>query len=86
MDDLIKFPRTEHIFDAGGSAIARDDLLLDPKDAQARFLSGQILSVEEKVDGANLGISLAPDYSVRFQNRLVLLVGDICCSNEEVIF
>ena len=77
MDDLIKFPRTEHIFDAGGSAIARDDLLIDPKDAHARFLSGQALTVEEKVDGANLGISLAPDYSVRFQNRLVCALRDV---------
>mmetsp|Transcript_47332 Transcript_47332/g.95405 ORF Transcript_47332/g.95405 Transcript_47332/m.95405 type:complete len:276 (-) Transcript_47332:220-1047(-) len=33
-------------------------------DAQRTFVS-----VEEKIDGANLGISLAPDYTPLFQNR-----------------
>ena len=82
---FVKFPRTRHVLDAGGSGVARDDLLMTPVDArvrprrtrrwggagprvvthpawlggvQAEFFSGQVVSCEEKVDGANLGFSL----------------------------
>jgi len=50
-----KFPRTRHLFDAGGGGVGRDDLLMDPTDA-ARWYRSEIC-IEEKVDGANLGIS-----------------------------
>ena len=32
-DDLVKFPRTQHLFDAGGHGVSRDDLVLDARDA-----------------------------------------------------
>jgi hypothetical protein len=34
---LMKFPRTSHLYDAGGSGVARDDLLLDPADVKVRY-------------------------------------------------
>jgi len=67
-----KFPRTFHILDTGN--MEADDLLLDP--AEARLFIGKPITVEEKVDGANIGISLdplntAPDgkSAFRFQKR-----------------
>ncbi|KAL6080664.1 ERI1 exoribonuclease 3 [Balamuthia mandrillaris] len=64
--DLIKFPRTHHIFDAGGG-VGRDDLLMSPE--EAKVWHQKYVYVEEKVDGSNLGISLTADYQLRFQNR-----------------
>ena len=46
----VKFPRTSHAMDAGGGAVTRDDLLMAPADARARLV-GQVVAVEEKVDG-----------------------------------
>eukprot|EP00118_Oscarella_pearsei_P009315 m.53413 g.53413 ORF g.53413 m.53413 type:complete len:247 (+) comp34247_c0_seq2:1691-2431(+) len=71
--ELFKFPRTKHLFDAGGNGVSRDDLLMDQADAET-FYSARgrrnIVSVEEKVDGANLGISISPkDYRILVQNR-----------------
>jgi len=66
---MAKFPRTPHIFDAGGGAVTRDDLLLGPTEV-ARFYSGVDVIIEEKVDGANLGISIGKhDYNLYYQNR-----------------
>ncbi len=83
--DFFKFPRTKHLFDAGGSGVSRDDLLMDsgeeaafysgggsgkPKGKQKRKGTGVTVAIEEKVDGANLGISLDPDsLRLRVQNR-----------------
>ena len=61
MDDFFKFPRTRHIFDAGGEAVSRDDLLYEASEFESLFLSGNSVTIEEKLDGANLGFSLAPD-------------------------
>lgn len=47
--------------------MTRDDLLLG-RDDEALFL-GMRVSVEEKLDGANLGVSIGADGAVRFQNR-----------------
>ena len=86
--DLFKFPRTRHLFDAGGSGVSRDDLLLDAGE-EAVFYSQspagrgggggrrrqgaqqhlQLVSIEEKVDGANLGISMSDDMQLQVQNR-----------------
>ena len=82
---LFKFPRTRHLFDAGGSGVSRDDLLLDEGE-EALFYSGRsagsrargrrpgapagrLVCIEEKVDGANLGISVGEDLQLRVQNR-----------------
>lgn len=64
---IIKFPRTHHIFDAGGSGVSRDDLVLDDNEIN-EYLNCD-LTLEEKVDGANLGISIDKDYKILFQNR-----------------
>jgi len=66
---LYKFPRTQHVINTGGTAVTRDDLVMDARDAE-RFCSGRyVVLAEEKVDGANLGFSLTRDYEVRAQNR-----------------
>jgi len=65
MEGFINFPRTSHIINLGSAS--RDDLVLDQKDVQ-RFLDNEII-IEEKVDGANLGISINDQYEIHFQNR-----------------
>ena len=89
--ELFKFPRTRHLFDAGGSGVSRDDLLMDPGEEAAFYTktaakkgkggaaaskkagagngNGTLVAVEEKVDGANLGISLGEDLQFMVQNR-----------------
>ena len=66
--DILKFPRTRHLVDAGGSAVTRDDLLMTTKEAKT-FLHGKVVSVEEKIDGANIGFSVDENYKIRAQNR-----------------
>lgn len=61
-----KFPHTPHLAWLGPEQ-ARGDKVLSPAEREA-FLDGEIL-VEEKVDGANVGFSLAPDGRLRAQNR-----------------
>ena len=84
--DLYKFPRTKHLFDAGGSGVSREDLLMDKgeenlfysratdgggrgKTAKGQPTTGPWVIAEEKVDGANLGISIDADWRLRAQNR-----------------
>eukprot|EP01105_Mastigella_eilhardi_P026463 TRINITY_DN7698_c0_g1_i1.p1 TRINITY_DN7698_c0_g1~~TRINITY_DN7698_c0_g1_i1.p1 ORF type:complete len:266 (+),score=63.56 TRINITY_DN7698_c0_g1_i1:26-799(+) len=66
----VKFPRTRHLLNVGGAS--RDDLIMDATEAEA-FLRGHEFTLEEKIDGANLGISLNPEPSATnpllFQNR-----------------
>eukprot|EP01113_Clastostelium_recurvatum_P044742 TRINITY_DN7589_c0_g1_i2.p1 TRINITY_DN7589_c0_g1~~TRINITY_DN7589_c0_g1_i2.p1 ORF type:complete len:245 (-),score=31.67 TRINITY_DN7589_c0_g1_i2:19-663(-) len=51
-------------------AATRDDLVLDEKDVSRTFFRpGVKLILEEKVDGANLGISIGEDHQIRLQNR-----------------
>lgn len=64
---LVKFPRTPHILNPGGSAVSDDDLLLSDSDLKP-FLKPTIVTVEEKVDGANLGIHF-DGYTLKTQNR-----------------
>lgn len=82
--ELFKFPRTRHLFDAGGSGVTRDDLLMDKGEENSFYTPSQrgrggrgnggasqpvVVSIEEKVDGANLGISIGKDMQIRVQNR-----------------
>ena len=67
MGDFHKFPRTHHIWDAGGSAVTRDDLLVD--DVDFFVGSGRSVIAEEKIDGANVGITVSTDYNIAYQNR-----------------
>lgn len=63
-DQIIKFPRTRHLYNLG--AVQRDDLMV-PADEIQNFLKCQIY-LEEKIDGANLGISIK-NYKLVAQNR-----------------
>lgn len=58
---LLKFPRTPHLLNLG--AATEDDQVFSDFDIRGP------LTVEEKIDGANLGISLDVDGQLRVQNR-----------------
>lgn len=66
MTDFFRFPHTPHI-DWLGNESPRDDKVLAPNDV-AQLLADKVL-VEEKLDGANLGISISYDGQVQAQNR-----------------
>lgn len=66
MTDFFRFPHTPHIAWLGQGG-ARDDKVLS-FDEVVVLLSGEVV-IEEKLDGANLGLSLAFDGSLRAQNR-----------------
>lgn len=66
MSDFFRFPHTPHIAWLGQCA-PRDDKVLSP--AEVKTLLSDEVVVEEKLDGANLGLSLAEDGSLRAQNR-----------------
>lgn len=65
-EDYYRFPHTPHLAWLGPGT-PRDDKVLAADEAAA-LLAGEVV-VEEKLDGANLGISLAEDGTLRFQNR-----------------
>lgn len=65
-NDIVKFPRTRHLANLGSAS--RNDLMLDQNDIR-EFLNNE-LWIEEKIDGANMGISIDPvTYKIIFQNR-----------------
>jgi ATP-dependent RNA circularization protein (DNA/RNA ligase family) len=66
MSDFFRFPHTPHLAWLGEGSPRNDKLLTDAEAAE--LLSGEIV-VEEKLDGANLGISSGPDDTLRLQNR-----------------
>ncbi len=66
MTDFFRFPHTPHIAWLAEGA-PRDDKVLSPAEVKA-LLAGDVV-LEEKLDGANLGFSLAQDGSLRAQNR-----------------
>ena len=69
---IFKFPRTPHLLDLGA---ATDDDLHHTTTADSQTPSsivldeGSRLVITEKIDGANLGISLDPDSRIIVQNR-----------------
>ena len=65
-EEFFKFPSTPHLTTLTGIDI-RDDKVLS-ESARNEFLQ-QCLVVEEKVDGANLGISFDSGGNIRVQNR-----------------
>lgn len=67
MAELRKFPKTPHLFWLSTQP-ARDDKVMSAGEALAFLAQGEIVA-EEKVDGANLGISLDDDGALRVQNR-----------------
>jgi ATP-dependent RNA circularization protein (DNA/RNA ligase family) len=66
MADFFRFPHTPHLAWLGEGS-PRDDKVLSPNEVTA-LLAGDVV-VEEKLDGANVGLSLTPDGSLRAQNR-----------------
>jgi len=65
-DDFFKFPSTPHLATLPGVVI-RDDKVLSETERN-EFLQHDLV-VEEKVDGANLGISFDSNGNIRAQNR-----------------
>jgi len=63
---FFRFPHTPHLAWLGNGS-PRDDKVLSPPEV-TRLLDGPV-RVEEKLDGANLGLSFAPDGTPRAQNR-----------------
>lgn len=61
-----RFPRTPHLSWLGQGK-PRDDKVMSEVE-RITFLAGEVV-VEEKVDGANVGLALGPDGRVRVQNR-----------------
>lgn len=72
--DFHKFPRTPHLAWLGLDSV-RDDKVFTPSEV-ADFLRGNVIA-EEKIDGANLGISFGSDGQLRFQNRGNYLHGSL---------
>lgn len=66
MRDFFRFPHTPHLAWLG-SGEPRDDKVLSPAEA-TELLSGDVV-LEEKLDGANVGLSLNTAGAVRVQNR-----------------
>lgn len=66
MSAFFRYPHTPHLAWLGAGA-PREDKVLSAPEVQA-LLSGEVI-VEEKVDGANLGLSLGEGGDLRAQNR-----------------
>lgn len=66
MTDFFRFPHTGHLTWLGQD-MPRDDKVLTSEEAEA-LLSEEVV-VEEKLDGANIGISLDESGALRVQNR-----------------
>ncbi|KAF4043103.1 RNA ligase [Phytophthora infestans] len=64
---LLKFPRTPHLLDLG--ATTSDDLVSDFSNIALVVDSDTAIVITEKVDGANMGISLSPEGALIVQNR-----------------
>jgi ATP-dependent RNA circularization protein (DNA/RNA ligase family) len=64
--DFFRFPHTPHLAWLASGA-PRDDKVLSPQEA-GDLLSGEVL-VEEKVDGANIGLSVDGEGNLQAQNR-----------------
>lgn len=63
---FIKFPTTPYLL-TPDDLFSREDKVLSDKEAQV-FFSERVL-IEEKIDGANLGISFSSDGVIQLQNR-----------------
>ncbi|KAA8981905.1 RNA ligase family protein [Halospina sp. K52047b] len=66
MTDFLRYPHTPHLAWLGDGA-PRNDKLLDPTEADS--LLAETVRVEEKLDGANVGLSWGEEGQLRAQNR-----------------
>lgn len=65
--DFFRFPSIPHLLWLGEKNGAREDKVLSPFQV-SDLLSGGVV-VEEKLDGANVGISISSDREIMIQNR-----------------
>lgn len=65
-DNFFKFPSTPHLALLGNAEVRDDKVMMASE--QNEFLCHELV-VEEKIDGANLGISFDSDGNIRAQNR-----------------
>lgn len=65
-EDFFKFPSTPHLVILGANVV-RDDKVMSERECD-EFLRHELV-VEEKVDGANLGIAFDSSGNLRTQNR-----------------
>jgi len=72
--DFFRFPHTPHLAWLGDGQ-PREDKVLSPD--EARDLLSHEVVVEEKVDGANIGLSLDAGGALRIQNRGAFLSRDL---------
>lgn len=70
IEAIAKYPRTQHL---EGSRLQPGDHDLDA--VPLAVLRGRFVVVEEKLDGANAGISVGPDGQLRLQSRGHYLTG-----------
>ena len=66
MSKFFRFPHITHLA-WQGTGKPRDDKVLAPAEAD-HLLDGEV-TIEEKLDGANVGFSFSPDGELRVQNR-----------------
>jgi ATP-dependent RNA circularization protein (DNA/RNA ligase family) len=66
MSAFVKFPSTPHLAMTDGVDIRKDKVM---SEAERQTFLRQEIVVEEKVDGANLGISFDQEGTIRAQNR-----------------
>jgi ATP-dependent RNA circularization protein (DNA/RNA ligase family) len=64
--EFFKFPRTPHLFSLSSKPLRGDHILSNSE--AVSFLEGDLV-IEEKVDGANVGISFSPELTILVQNR-----------------
>jgi ATP-dependent RNA circularization protein (DNA/RNA ligase family) len=65
-EDFFKFPSTPHLVVLGGTVVRNDKVMSEQE--RDEFLRHELV-VEEKIDGANLGISFDSSGNLRAQNR-----------------
>lgn len=66
IEDYYKFPSTSHLAILGTNVVRNDKVMSERE--RNDFLNHELV-IEEKVDGANLGISFDSLGNVRLQNR-----------------
>ena len=64
--DFFRFPHTPHILWLGEGEPRGDKMLFAP---EVETMLSTPLTIEEKVDGANVGFSVGNDGRLRIQNR-----------------
>ncbi len=74
-DTFFRYPHTPHLLWLG-DAPPRADKVLSPQEAEA-FLEHEV-TVEEKVDGANVGLSVDGAGGIRAQNRGAYVTREAC--------